>query len=166
MAEMRRTVKGMRGARAALAALLAVAASSCVPRLEQPEVSVAGARLASLGLNGGVVDVRLSVYNPNRFALRATGLTYDLDFQNPSDDSWFDFTEGRVDEDLEVAAGDSQTVVIPVEFTYRGLGDVVRGLLDRGTFDYRVSGEVAVERPIRREIRYRHTGTVTPGGVR
>ncbi|HUG42154.1 MAG TPA: LEA type 2 family protein [Longimicrobiales bacterium] len=153
-------------ARGSMVALAAAVAASCVPRVEQPEVWVAGARLASLGLSGGVVDVRLSIYNPNRFALRATGLSYDLDFQDPDGEDWLDFTDGRVDDDLEVGAGDTTVVVIPVEFTYRGLGDIVRGLLDRGTFDYRVSGSVAVERPIQRDIRYRHTGTVTPSGVR
>ncbi|HUE76669.1 MAG TPA: LEA type 2 family protein [Longimicrobiales bacterium] len=146
--------------------LLTLLTASCVPRVEQPEVSLVGARLASLGLSGGVVDVRLSVYNPNRFGLRASGLTYDLDFEDPETDGWFDFTEGRVDRDLEVASGDTAIVVVPVEFTYRGLGEIVRGLLERGTFDYRVSGLVAVEGPVRRDIRYNHTGSVTPSGVR
>lgn len=154
-------------ARAAAVAILAVLGASCVTRVEQPEVWLAGARLSSLGLSGGVVDLRLSVYNPNRFALRASGITYDLDLERPGGDGdWFDFTEGRIEDDLEVAAGDTAVVVIPVEFTYRGLGEVVRGLLDRGTFEYRVSGEVAVEGPIRRDIRYRHTGTVSQSGVR
>lgn len=148
-----------------LAAVLLIA-TSCVPNVERPQVSLEGARVASLGLSGGVVDVRLSVYNPNRFDLRASGLTYDLDFEDPDGGGWFDFTEGRLDEDLEVAAGDTAMVVVPVEFTYRGLGNVVRGLLERGTFDYRVSGLVAVEGPIRRDIRYDHTGSVTPGDVR
>lgn len=154
------------GTRATLVALLTVTAASCVPKVEQPEVWLAGARLASLGLSGGVVDVRLSIHNPNRFGLRASGLTYDLDFEDPDDGDWFDFTEGRLDEDIEVAGGDTVELVVPVEFSYRGLGEIVRGLLDRGTFDYRVSGLVAVEGPIQRDISYRHTGTVSPSGVR
>lgn len=157
---MRKTLPGM------ALVLVALLSASCVPKVEQPQVRVAGARLAALGLSGGVIDVRLSVYNPNRFGLRAGGLTYDLDFENPDNGEWFDFTEGRIDERLEVGAGDTAIVVVPVKFTYRGLGEVVRGLLDEGTFDYRVSGHVAVEGPIRRDITYRHTGTVTPSGVR
>ena len=156
----------MRGMMRSMVLATTVAVVACVPKVEQPEVWVAGARLSSLGLSGGVVDVRLSVYNPNRFALRANGLTYDLDFERPETGEWFDFTDGRVDERLEVGAGDTAEVVIPVEFTYRGLGEVMRGLLDRGTFEYRVSGLVAVEGPIERDIRYNHTGTVTPSGVR
>lgn len=153
-------------ARGMLVALVGLLMASCIPKVQQPEVRVAGARLASLGLSGGVVDVRMSVYNPNRFALRASGLTYDLDFESPDTGEWFDFTEGRLDERLEVGGGETTVVVIPVEFTYRGLGEVMRGLLDRGTFEYRVSGLVAVEGPVERDIRYRHTGTVTPTGVR
>lgn len=153
-------------AKGTLVALVGLLVASCIPKVQQPEVRVAGARLASLGLSGGVVDVRMSVYNPNRFALRANGLTYDLDFESPETGEWFDFTDGRVDQRLEVDAGDTAEVVIPVEFTYRGLGEVMRGLLERGTFEYRVSGLVAVEGPIERDIRYSHNGTVTPTGVR
>ncbi|MBW3553925.1 MAG: LEA type 2 family protein [Gemmatimonadetes bacterium] len=152
--------------RGMLVALIGLLMASCIPKVQQPEVRVAGARLASLGLSGGVVDVRMSVYNPNRFGLRASGLTYDLDFESPDTGEWFDFTEGRLEERLEVGGGETTVVVIPVEFTYRGLGEVMRGLLDRGTFEYRVSGLVAVEGPVERDIRYRHTGTVTPTGVR
>lgn len=139
--------------------------TACVPNVEQPEVWVSGARLGSIGLSGGSVDVRLEVYNPNGFAFQASGLTYDLDFQDP-DGGWFDFTDGRLERDLAVPAGDTVEVVVPVEFTFSGLGSVVRGLLDRGSFEYRVSGDVALEEPIRRGIPFRHTGTVTPSGVR
>lgn len=146
--------------------VVAALVGGCVPKVEQPQVWVDGARLSSLGLSGGTVDVRLSVFNPNRFAFEASGITYDLDFERPGTEDWFDFTEGRLDRELRVDAGDTVEVVVPVEFSYQGLGDVVRGLLDRGSFDYRVSGSVALEGPVRRDVRYRHTGTVTPGGVR
>jgi LEA14-like dessication related protein len=146
--------------------LVALLTSACIPKVEQPEVWLAGARLASLGLSGGVVDVELSVYNPNRFALRASGLTYDLDLEEPGEDRWLDFTEGRFQEDLEVASGDTAVVVVPVEFDYGELGRALRSLLERGSFDYRVSGMVALEGPVQRDIRYRHAGQVTPDGVR
>ena len=137
----------------------------CMPRVEQPEVWLGGANLAALGLSGGTVNVRLGVYNPNSFALQANGLRYDLDFRDPGSDEWLDFTEGMVDRDLRVAAGDTLEVTVPVEFSYSDLGSVLRGLLDRGSFDYRVSGTVALDGPVERDIRFRHNGKVTPGGV-
>ncbi len=149
-----------------LAGLLAVLVVGCVPKVQQPDVWLAGASLGSIGFTGGVVNVQLSVYNPNRFAFRASGLTYDVDLEHPDGSGWLDFTEGRLERRLEVAAGDTVMVEIPVEFEYRRLGQALRGLLDQGSFDYRVSGIVALEGPVQRDFSYRHSGAVTPSGVR
>lgn len=157
-------MKGMRVQ--VLAGLLVVLVTGCIPKVEQPQVWLAGARLGSIGLSGGVVDVALSVYNPNSFTLRASGLTYDVELEDPAGDGWMRFTEGRIDRDLEVSPGDTAVVTIPVEFDYGGVGRALRGLMERGTFDYRVSGVVALEGPVRRDFSYRHTGAVTPSGVR
>lgn len=145
---------------------MAVLVVGCAPKVKQPDVWLAGVRLSSIGLTGGVVNVELSVYNPNRFAFRASGLTYDVQLEDPDGEGWLDFTEGRINRRLEVAAGDTAVIEIPVEFEFRRLGQALRGLLDRGSFDYRVSGIVALEGPIRRDFSYRHAGVVTPGGVR
>ncbi len=149
-----------------MAVLLTTLVVGCIPKVQQPEVWLGGARLASIGLSGGVVEVQLSVYNPNRFTLRASGLTYDVDLEDSSGDGWIDFTEGEIDRYVEVPAGDTAMVSIPVEFDYRSLGKALRGILDRGTFDYRVSGRVALEDPIRRSFSYRHAGAVSPSGAR
>lgn len=149
-----------------VAALLAAFfVTACLPKVEQPDVWLGGVRLASLGLNGGVLDVRLSVFNPNRFDLEAEGLTYDLSLRE-ADGEWVQFTDGFVDERMRVGAGDTADVVVPVSFSFSGLGQVARALLNSGAVDYRVSGAIALDGPIRREIPYRHEGTVTPGGVR
>lgn len=145
---------------------LAILVAGCVPKVEQPDVWLSSARLVSLGIRGGVVDVELGVYNPNRFVVRAAGLTFDLDFEDAGSDRWLDFAEGRLEETVQVQPGDTARVVIPVEFSYRSLDGAIREMLTRGSFDYRVSGLVAVEEPIVRDIRYRHSGAVTPGGVR
>lgn len=149
-----------------LTGLLTVLVVACVPKVKQPDVWLAGARLGSIGFSGGVVNVQLSVYNPNGFAFRANGLTYDVDLQDPDGDGWLDFTEGRLDRRLEVPAGDTVMVEIPVQFEYRRLGRALGSLLERGAFDYRVSGVVALEGPVRRDFSYRHAGAVTPSGVR
>lgn len=158
---MRRAVRGWIGIGVA-----GLAVTACIPRVQQPEIWLGGVRLASLGLNGGVVDVRLSVYNPNRFDLDASGLTYDLDLGDPEGDGWIDFTEGTLDQRLRVGSRDTADVVIPVEFSFRSLGQLSRSLLERGTLEYRVRGAVALEGPIRRDIGYRHEGTVSPSGIR
>ncbi|MBI4410430.1 MAG: LEA type 2 family protein [Gemmatimonadetes bacterium] len=148
-----------------LVALLLLAAA-CIPELVKPDVRLAGVRLAGLGLSGGLLYVRLSVVNPNRFDLEADGLTYRLELSDPGagEDGWVDLASGRFDEDVRVGARDSAVLSIPVEFTYRGAGGVVRSLLDRGTFDYRVSGVVVLEKPFGTEVPYRRTGTVSLAG--
>jgi LEA14-like dessication related protein len=151
---------------AALVVLTTGLTTACAMNVEQPDVWLSGARLVSLGLRGGTLEVELGVYNPNRFMIRSAGLTYNLDFEDPSGDGWLDFAEGRFEERLRIPAGDTASVVVPLEFSYRGLGGAVRSLLDRGSFHYRVEGLVAVEEPIVRDIPYRQSGTVTPGGVR
>jgi LEA14-like dessication related protein len=147
----------------ALAALL-LALGACLPRVQQPQVWLDGARLSSLGLRGAVVDVRLSVHNPNSFAVETRGLSYDLAVRELGSEQWVDFTEGRIDEPLRVGARDTVEVVVPVEFSYRGLGDAFRSLIDQGAFDYRVSGVVELQGPVRRNIPYRHTGRYEPNG--
>jgi LEA14-like dessication related protein len=142
----------------------AAALTGCVPRMQQPEVRLHGARLSSLGLTGGVVDVRLSVHNPNRFAVDARALSYDLQIRDPDRDLWVPFTDGRLDDDLRIGAWDTLEVLVPVEFSYRGLGEAMRSLIDRGSFDYRLTGVVELRGPIRRDIPYRHTGRYHPAG--
>lgn len=132
--------------------------AACVPSVDQPEVWLEGARLASLGLRGGVIEVRLSVHNPNRFAVQARGLSYDLEVRDPISEEWVAFTDGRLEGDFRVGSRDTTEVVVPVDFTYRGLGEAMRGLIDRGSFDYRLSGIVELQAPVRRDIRYRHAG--------
>ncbi|HEX6938449.1 MAG TPA: LEA type 2 family protein [Longimicrobiales bacterium] len=136
--------------------------TACVPDIEEPEVRLAGVRLAGLGLEGGLLYVRLNVVNPNRFALEASGLTYDVDLGEPGADGerWVDVTEGTFSEELRVEDEDSTVVEIPVEFSYRGLGGAIRSVLETGTVDYRVRGTVFLEEPLATEFPYRHEGTV------
>ena len=149
-----------------LTGLLALLVVGCIPKVEQPRVWLEGARLASIGLSGGVVEVELAVHNPNGFELRANGLTYDVELENPDGDGWIDFTDGEIDRELRVGPGETTVVAVPVEFDYDGVGRLLRGLIERGTFDYRVSGVVALDGPIRRDFDYRYAGAVTPTGVR
>lgn len=148
---------------ATLTILAAVWMSACMPRIQRPEVHLVGIRLGGLGLQGGILYVRLGVVNPNSFALRASGLTYRLELREPGDETerWSELVEGAFDRDVQVAAHDSAVVEIPVEFRYSGIGTALRSLLDSGTFSYRISGEVDVEHPIRTRLPYRHTGTTT-----
>ncbi len=136
----------------------------------QPEVTLEGVTLGGLGLRGGTLLVNLRIRNPNAFSLGAERLHYDLAVRNPEaqgDSAWLDFAQGTFDERFTVGAGDTETVQVPVEFTYAGLGGAGSSVLRSGSFTYRASGRVEVRTPLGiREVPFTRRGTVTMSGTR
>ena len=63
----------------AMAASAAVVTAGCSvlgrAAFQEPVVNLKGVELRGVGLTGGTLDVRLSVYNPNGYRLDATRLT-------------------------------------------------------------------------------------------
>jgi len=117
----------------------------------QPEVTLQNVQLGSLGLRGGTLLVNVKVVNPNRFALNANSLSYDLsiaDSRQEDTASWIDFASGMYEQPFSVGARDSATVQIPVEFTYGGLGSATATVLRTGAFNYNARGTVDVRTPI------------------
>lgn len=143
-----------------LAALLSV--GGCMPSVQEPDVRLEGVRVRGLGLEGGVLDVRLMVVNPNGFALEASGLDYTMELAAPDEDEprYTRFADGEFRDELRVDARDSAVVEIPVRFEYRDVGAAVRSLLAQGILDYRVSGSVRLQEPLRRSIPFRKSGSV------
>jgi LEA14-like dessication related protein len=107
------------------------------PMVELREVQVVG-----LGLDGGNLDVILSVYNPNRYSLDATRLTYRVDIDSTQ------LGNGALDSRFVVPGGDTSLVRIPVRFTYRGLGEAGRQFITTGSVNYRVRGDFSVGTPL------------------
>jgi len=133
--------------RTLIAAFGAVAALSACATLglggfKQPVVSFKDLRIAGVGLTGGSLDVNLNVYNPNGFRLDATRLTYKLLVGDQQ------LALGALDSRFTVQNGDSTIVRIPVDFTYAGIGAVAQQLMNNGTANYRVLGDVSVGTPI------------------
>ena len=111
------------------------------PPFHRPVVALREVRMAGLGITGGTVDVVLNVSNPNGYDLYQPRVAYRVmmgDVQLGS---------GVHDSDLELAAGDSALVAFPVKFTYLSIGRAGREMLDMGTVDYRVIGEITVGTP-------------------
>ena len=108
----------------------------------EPQVNFRELRVNGLGLQGGSIDVVLSVYNPNGFRLDATRLTYRLMIDTVM------FGQGTLDQSIQVQERDSTLVRIPVNFTYSGVGQAGRSLMNTGTVPYRVTGDLTVATPI------------------
>ncbi len=133
---MRRFMSG-----AAIVAIAAVAGCSVLGKqaFQEPVVRLQDVRLNGVGLTGGNLDVRLSVYNPNGYRLDATRMTYTV---NVGED--VRVATGTVDSRFTVNENDSTMVTVPVSFTYSGIGAAGRQLLNTGGVNYRVNGDVTV----------------------
>ena len=152
-----------RAAPAALAtALLAGCATLGRQVFEQPVVTFKDVSVRGIGLQGGSMDVVLNVYNPNRFRLDATRLTYRVLVDSVP------LGTGALDQRFVVQSGDSSTVRLPVQFSFAGLGAVGRQLMRAGAVNYRVLGDVTVDTPLGSFTRpFDRTGQFTNlGGAR
>lgn len=131
---------------AVAATILAVTTAACATLgravFEEPVVNFRNVEVKGLGLSGGSLDVVLSVYNPNSYTLDATRLTYNLIVDS------IPFGNGAIDRKFAVQSGDSTMVTLPVSFTYAGIGSAGRQLLNTGSVNYRVTGDVTVGTPL------------------
>lgn len=148
--------------------LLAIFASACVGRVRQPEVRLAGVKVGGIGLRGGQLIAQVEITNPNGFALEADRVTYDLKVSDPasSGDRWIDFAKGEFSQRVRVGGKDTEVFEVPIDFTYTAVSGALRSIMDRGTFDYQVRGDVRLREPIGRQLPYRHQGNVSLSGIR
>ncbi|MDQ3699166.1 MAG: LEA type 2 family protein [Gemmatimonadota bacterium] len=129
-------------ARVAAAVLMTTGAAGCAGLGQgsflEPDVTVDTVNLRGLGLTGGSLDIRLAVYNPNRIALDATRLTYTL---------WVDslqFGSGATEQRSVLESRDTTYVNLPLSFTWAGVGAAGRELMNTGSVNYRVAGDIRV----------------------
>lgn len=126
--------------------LLLVAATACASlgraTFREPVVTYRDAVITGLGLSGGSLEVVLSIYNPNSFRLDGTGLTYRIAVDSVP------FGDGTLSDRFAVQEGDSTTVRLPLSFTYAGVGQAGRQVIQTGSVNYTVSGDITVSTPI------------------
>lgn len=129
---------------AAAVALTAVGGCSSLAgkTFAEPQVTLKDVKLTGVGLTGGSLDVVLNVYNPNNFRLDASRLTYKVMMDT------LGFANGSIDQLTTVQSKDSTAVRIPVNFSYAGLGEAGRQILNTGSVNYRVLGDLIVATPL------------------
>ena len=128
------------------AAVALVAAGGCGglagKTFAQPLVTLKDVKLTGVGLTGGSLDVMLNVYNPNNFRLDASRMTYRVMMDTVG------LANGAIDQMTTVQSKDSTAVRIPVNFSYAGLGEAGRQILNTGSVNYRVLGDLIVATPL------------------
>jgi LEA14-like dessication related protein len=125
-----------------LGSLTAACATLGRANFKEPIVNLRDVRIIGLGTTGGSVEVVLNVYNPNNFRLDGVRLTYNVLVDTTR------FGTGSYDTRFTVQKGDSTQLKLPLTFTYAGIGAAGRQLMQTGSVEYHVLGDVTVDTPL------------------
>jgi LEA14-like dessication related protein len=130
--------------------LAALALSACGLAFQEPTVRVAEARVASLGLQGGMLVVAVQVENPNRYALEGEDLSYRLSFRDEAgeDPDWVTLAEGGIAQPTRIEPGGSGLMAVEVPFGFASLTAALGRLLWHGELEYRFTGALTVGTPV------------------
>lgn len=151
-----------------LAVLALMTLASACTGFTKPTIELEGISLGSVGLSGGTLLVNLRVENPNRLGFRADDLRYELFMRAPGGDAnapqWERLAEGVYDEEIVIAARETRTVQVPVEFRLSQLGPAASSIMRSGRLDYRATGTVRVRAAgTSRTVPFSKTGNVMLG---
>lgn len=128
--------------KAALIAFVVLAAASCAGLrkgdFKEPVVTFKNVRVGGIGLDGGTLDIVLSVFNPNGYRLDASRMTYKLFVDT------LPLGSGAMDKHFSVPSRDSAEVELPLRLSWNGVSVAGRRLLNDGTVPYRVTGDLTV----------------------
>ncbi len=149
-------------------AVLALAAlAGCVGRARAPEVTLSSVGVAGIGLRGATLIANLDIKNPNDFTLETDSVVYLFDAADPASGSTYSsVTRGTYAQRVQIKDGETKAVEVPIEFSYSNMGAAVRAILNKGTFNYRLTGNVFLREPLRRTIPFSKTGNVSLQGAR
>ena len=146
---------------ASVAALvLSVALSGCATlrnalTFEEPQIELKQVDITGFGLQGGTLDLVFDVYNPNQYRLRSTRLEVGLELART------DFGEALIDKPLDLSPQNHSRVVMPVRFTWAGVGAAARSLLQSQELPYQITGAVILDTPVgERRVQLQGNGNV------
>jgi LEA14-like dessication related protein len=126
--------------------LLLLGAGACATlgqyRFERPSVTLAAIEITGLGLQGGALDLLLDVHNPNSYDLRATRIAVGIYLEGTH------FGDAALTQAPFFPAGETTRLEVPLTFSWNGMGSGARGLLARGTVQYRLDGRFDFDTPI------------------
>jgi LEA14-like dessication related protein len=134
-----------------LLALSVLATTGCATLLRQafaqPIIEVADVRVKQIGLQGGTIDVVLTVENPNEFRLDAEKISYNFYVDTAR------VVSGEITQRLTLEEKGKVTVTVPVTFDSRAVGTAMRYYLQHRALDYKVDGTFTLVTPVGRFTR-------------
>ncbi|MBM4194056.1 MAG: LEA type 2 family protein [Gemmatimonadetes bacterium] len=128
-----------------LSVLAAMLMSACATlgrqAVQVPTVELRDIRIRGIGLDGGALDLVLTVHNPNEYRMDATRVTYTLVADSAV------VAQGAVNRRVTLQPKAPNDVTLPVTFTFKELLGAAEILLRKGVVDYVVRGEVTSSGP-------------------
>lgn len=125
---------------------VALAAAACAPlsqlTFERPAVQLAAVDVTGLGLQGGALDLLLDVHNPNAYDLRTTRMAVGVRLEDTH------FGDVALEQATVLPSRQTTRLVVPLAFTWSGVGAGARALLARGAVRYRLDGRLEVDTPV------------------
>ncbi|MGH7607313.1 MAG: LEA type 2 family protein [Gemmatimonadales bacterium] len=134
--------------------------AACAPlrqvlSFQEPQIALQEINVTGLGLTGGTLDLVFDVYNPNDYRLRSTRLEVGLDLEGTY------FGDALIDKPLDLSPENHNRVVMPVRFSWSGVGAAARALLERQELQYGLTGAALLDTPIgERRIELKSSGDV------
>ena len=141
-------------------AVVGVAVSNCATlrhalNFENPQIELKQINVTGMGLSGGTLDLVFDVYNPNEYRLRSTRLEVDLSLAST------EFGQALIDKPLDLSPQNHSRVVMPVRFTWAGVGAAARSLLQSQELPYGITGAVILDTPLgERKVQLSSKGNV------
>jgi len=146
------------GNRASILLIVAVAGCATLRNaitFQKPDIELQEIDITGFGLTGGTLDLVFDVYNPNQYRLRSTRLEVGLNLAGT------DFGEALIDKPLDLSPENHSRVIMPVRFTWAGVGAAARSLLQSQELPYGIVGAVILDTPIgERKVQVRSSGNV------
>jgi len=140
--------------------VLSVGVSACATlrnaiNFEQPQLALQEIDITGFGFQGGTLDLVFDVYNPNQYRLRSTRLEVGLELAGT------DFGEALIDKPLDLSPQNHSRVVMPVRFSWAGVGAAARSLLQSQELPYGITGAVILDTPVgERRVQLKNSGNV------
>jgi len=141
-------------------AVLSAVVSNCATlrnaiNFEQPQIALQQINITGMGLSGGTLDLVFDVYNPNEYRLRSTRLEVDLALAST------EFGQALIDKPLDLSPQNHSRVVMPVRYTWAGVGAAARSLLQSQALPYGITGAVILDTPVgERRLQLKSNGNV------
>jgi LEA14-like dessication related protein len=126
-----------------LVALAGVAgcAALTMAKFQEPTVELRTIIVRGIGLTGGTLDVALEVTNPNSVDLKGTKLELGLDVEGTH------FGDVVLNDAFNLPKDKPTIVIVPLTFSWAGVGAAARSALNYGTVKYDMKGTASLQTP-------------------